>query len=42
MERRIEAAVDAGDSFDAQIVLMALHAKLVNTEVVEHYGLSAD
>ncbi|TPL20683.1 MULTISPECIES: hypothetical protein [unclassified Mesorhizobium] len=42
VERRIEAAVDAGDSFDAQIVLMALHAKLVNTEVVEHYGLSAD
>ena len=41
-ERRIEAALEAGDSFDAQIVLMALHAKLISAEVVEHYGLSAD
>jgi len=42
VERRIEAAVEAGDSFDAQIVLMALHAKLINAEVVERYGLGAD
>ncbi|KRB24561.1 hypothetical protein ASD99_28595 [Mesorhizobium sp. Root695] len=42
VERRIEAAVQAGDSFDAQIVLMALHAKLINAEVVERYGLSAE
>ncbi|OBQ68218.1 hypothetical protein A8146_09880 [Mesorhizobium loti] len=41
MERRIEDAVEAGDSFDAQIVLMTLHAKLINPEVVERYGLSA-
>ena len=41
-ERRIEAALEAGDSFDAQIVLMALHAKLISAEVVERYGLSAD
>ncbi len=41
-ERRIEAALEAGDSFDAQIVLMTLHAKLINAEVVERYGLSAD
>jgi tryptophan 2,3-dioxygenase len=41
-ERRIEAALEAGDSFDAQIVLMALHAKLINAEVVESYGLGAD
>ena len=40
-ERRIEAALEAGDSFDAQIVLMTLHAKLINAEVVERYGLSA-
>ncbi|QKD00160.1 hypothetical protein [Mesorhizobium loti] len=42
VERRIEAAVEAGDSFDAQIVLMALHAKLINAEVVERYGLGTD
>jgi hypothetical protein len=41
-ERRIEAALEAGDSFDAQIVLMTLHAKLINAEVVERYGLSAE
>ncbi|TGQ44496.1 hypothetical protein [Mesorhizobium sp. M00.F.Ca.ET.216.01.1.1] len=41
-ERRIEAALEAGDSFDAQIVLMALHARLISAEVVERYGLSAD
>ena len=41
-ERRIESALDAGDSFDAQIVLMTLHAKLISAEVVERYGLSAD
>ncbi|MBZ9762121.1 hypothetical protein LB553_14740 [Mesorhizobium sp. CA8] len=42
VERRIEAALEAGDSFDAQIVLMTLHAKLINPEVVERYGLSAE
>jgi len=41
-ERRIESALDAGDSFDAQIVLMTLHAKLISAEIVERYGLSAD
>jgi hypothetical protein len=39
-ERRIEAALEAGDSFDAQIVLMTLHAKLISAEVVERYGLN--
>jgi len=41
-ERRIEAALEAGDSFDAQIVLMTLHAKLISDEVVDRYGLSAE
>ena len=41
-ERRIEAALEAGDSFDAQIVLMTLHARLISAEVVERYGLSAE
>ncbi|MBZ9796570.1 hypothetical protein [Mesorhizobium sp. ES1-4] len=42
VERRIDAAVETGDSFDARIVLMTLHAKLINAEVVERYRLSAD
>jgi len=42
VERRIEAALEAGDSFDARIVLMTLHARLINAEVVERYGLRAD
>ncbi|UVC18804.1 hypothetical protein [Mesorhizobium onobrychidis] len=41
-ERRIEAALEAEDSFDAQIILMTLHAKLISGEVVERYGLRAD
>ncbi|CAH2402577.1 hypothetical protein [Mesorhizobium escarrei] len=41
-ERRLEAALEAGGSFDAQIILMTLHAKLISGEVVERYGLSAD
>jgi len=41
-ERRIEAALETGDGFDARIVLMTLHAKLISAEVVERYGLSLD
>ncbi|WP_202364780.1 hypothetical protein [Mesorhizobium sp. L-2-11] len=40
-ERRLEAALEAGDSFDAQIILMTLHARLISGEVVERYGLRA-
>jgi tryptophan 2,3-dioxygenase len=41
-ERRIETALDAPDSFDAGIVLLALHAKLISAEVVERFGLESD
>lgn len=41
-EQRIEIALDAEDSFDAQIILLALHAKLINPDVVERFGLSSD
>ncbi|CAH2397721.1 conserved hypothetical protein [Mesorhizobium ventifaucium] len=41
-ERRLEAALEAGDSFDAQIILMTLHAKLISGEVVERHGLNAE
>lgn len=42
VEVRIERALEADESLDAQIVLLALHARLINPEVVERFGLSAD
>jgi hypothetical protein len=42
VEARIEAALEADDSLDAQLVLLAFHSKLVNPEVVERHGLSAE
>ena len=42
MERRIEAAFGASESLDAQIILLALHAKLMNPAVVDRFDLSAD
>lgn len=41
-ERRIENALDAPESLDAQLVLLALHAKLMNADVIERFDLSAD
>ncbi|MEP9386231.1 hypothetical protein [Mesorhizobium sp. KR9-304] len=40
-ERRIESALDAPDDLDAEIVLLALHAKLMNADVIERFDLSA-
>lgn len=39
VERRIEAALEAGDSLDAQLVLLALHAAIVQPSVVARYQL---
>ena len=41
VEARIETALDGGESLDAQLVLLALHARLANPEVVERFGLEA-
>lgn len=41
VEARIEAALDAGDSLDAQLVLLTLHAKAIQPSVVERFGLEA-
>ena len=41
-EGRIERALDAGDNFDAEIVLLALHAKLLHPDVVDRFGLRAE
>lgn len=43
VESRIGSALDAeGDSLDSQLVLLAIHARLINPEVVDRFGLSAD
>lgn len=41
VERRIEAALTAGDSFDAQLVLLTLHARVVQPSVIERFGLES-
>jgi hypothetical protein len=41
VERRIEAALAAGTSLDAQLVLLTLHAKVIQPSVVENFGLEA-
>lgn len=40
-ERRIENALDAPESLDAEIVLLALHARLMNVDVIDRFDLSA-
>lgn len=42
VEARIEAAIQAGDSFDARLVLLTLHAGLTQPAVVKRFGLEAD
>jgi hypothetical protein len=39
VERRIEAALLSGESLDAQLVLLTLHAKVIQPSVVHAYGL---
>jgi hypothetical protein len=40
-ERRIEACLDSGEGLDAQIVLLAIHAKVIQPAVVERFGLES-
>ena len=40
-EARLEAALEAGDSLDARLVLLALHAGVIQARVVERYRLEA-
>jgi len=42
VEARLEAAIEAGDSLDARLVLLALHAGVIQPRVVERYRLAAD
>ena len=41
VEARLEAALEAGDSLDARLVLLALHAGIIQPQVVERYELEA-
>jgi hypothetical protein len=41
VERQIEAAFEAGTSLDAKLVLLTLHAKLIQPSVVDHFRLEA-
>lgn len=40
-EARLESAIEAGDSLDARLVLLALHAGVIQAQVVDHYQLEA-
>ncbi len=41
VEVRLGAALVAGDSLDARVVLLTLHARVIQPSVVERYGLEA-
>jgi hypothetical protein len=41
VERRIEAALDSGEGLDAQLVLLTLHAGIIQPSVVHDYGLES-
>ncbi|WP_157020288.1 hypothetical protein [Mesorhizobium xinjiangense] len=42
VEARIEAALTAGEGFDAEMILLAMHAGLIEPGVVERFGLTAE
>jgi hypothetical protein len=41
VERRIEAALLSGNSLDAQLVLLTLHARVIQPSVVERFELES-
>ena len=41
VEARLTDALEAGDSLDARIILLTLHANVIQPSVVERYGLEA-
>lgn len=41
VERRIETALNEGESLDAKLVLLTLHAKVIQPSVVEDFGLES-
>ncbi len=41
VEARLEVALEAGDSLDAPLVLLALHAGVIQPQVIERYRIEA-
>jgi hypothetical protein len=41
VERRIEAALDHSEGLDAQLVLLTLHARVIQPSVVHEFGLES-
>ncbi len=41
IEARVEKALEAGEGMDAQLLLLAVHAKLIQPEIVTRYGIEA-
>jgi hypothetical protein len=41
VESRIEAALQSGASLDAQLILLTIHAKVVQPSVVAAFGLES-
>ena len=41
VETRLAAALEAGGSLDARVVLLTLHAGVIQPSVVKRYGLEA-
>lgn len=41
-EARIDAALEAGGGMDADLILLALHSRLVSPKVVEKFGLTVE
>lgn len=42
VEKRLAAALETGDSLDARVILLTLHAGIIQPSVVECYGLQTD
>lgn len=42
VEQRIDAALATGTNLDAKLVLLALHAKVIQPSVIDHFGLESD
>ncbi|MCT7376586.1 hypothetical protein [Chelativorans salis] len=40
--RRVEAALEAGEGRDAEIILLMLHAKLIHPALGDHYDIRAE
>ncbi|MEM9045775.1 MAG: hypothetical protein AAGC81_13885 [Pseudomonadota bacterium] len=38
-EQRLEEAIDAGDSLDAELILLALHSSIIHTTIAEQFDI---